>query len=263
MASAFETIIYAKHSGIGYVTLNRPEVLNVYNIKMRDELWEVLLAIRDDDEVKVVIVSGAGERAFCAGADLTEFLTAPSPVTARNVRWQRDVWGLLLSLPQPLIAAMHGYVLGSGFEMALCCDLRIASEDAIFGFPELSLGIIPAAGGTQTLSRAVGYARALEIVLTGRRLTAAEAYQMRLVNKVVSRARLMAEAESLARLILTHNVLAVSTAKEAVCRGVQLPLTQALRLERILARRLNERLGGVRKNKTLPVSEHGSRELVT
>src|SRR4030067_2448380 len=123
---------------------------------MRNDLYEVLGAIKDDSEVRVAILSGAGEKAFCAGADLSEFLTAPSPIVARQVRFERDVWGLFLSLPQPLIAALHGYVLGSGIEMALCCDLRIASEDARFRLPEASLGIIPAAGGTQKLPRTVG-----------------------------------------------------------------------------------------------------------
>ena len=153
--SDFETIIYKKKEDIGYITLNRPQALNTYNLQMRDELYQVLDAIRDDPEVRAVIFSGAGEKAFCAGADLTEFLTAPSPVIARQVRWERDVWGLFLSIPQPIIAALHGYVLGDGLEIALCCDIRIASEDARFGVPEPGLGIIPAAGGTQTDHRVV------------------------------------------------------------------------------------------------------------
>ena len=148
----FKTIVYEKKDGIAYVTLNRPEALNVYNIQMRDDLYSVLCVIRDDPDVFVAIFKGAGEKAFCAGADLSEFLTAPSPAIARQVRWERDLWGLFLSLPQPLIAALHGYVLGSGIEMALCCDIRIASNDVKFGLPEVSLGIIPAAGATQTLT---------------------------------------------------------------------------------------------------------------
>ena len=131
----FKTIVYEKKDGIAYVTLNRPEALNVYNIQMRDDLYSVLCVIRDDPDVLVVIFKGAGEKAFCAGADLSEFLTAPSPAIARQVRWERDLWGLFLSLPQPLIAALHGYVLGSGIEMALCCDIRIASNDVKFGLP--------------------------------------------------------------------------------------------------------------------------------
>ena len=174
--NGFETLIYEKRDAIAYVTLNRPQALNVYNIQMRDDLYQVLGAIKDDPEVRVVIFKGAGEKAFCAGADLSEFLTAPSPVIARQARFGRDVWGLFLSIPQPLIAAVHGYVLGSGIEIALCCDIRIASEDARFGLPEVGLGIIPAAGGTQTLPRTIGRARALEMLLTNRWLTGEEAY---------------------------------------------------------------------------------------
>jgi enoyl-CoA hydratase/carnithine racemase len=247
MVAAFDTLIYSKQGNIGHITLNRPQVLNVYNMKMRDELWEVLSAIKEDDEVEAVIINGAGEKAFCAGADLTEFLTAPSPVTARNVRWERDVWGLLLSLPQPVIAALHGYVLGSGFELALCCDVRIASEDTIFGFPELSLGIIPAAGGTQTLPRTIGYARALDIVITGRRLNAHEAYEMRLVNRVVPRDQLMPAANALAQQILQYDAIVVATAKEAVVRGMELPLIQSLWLEAMLAKKLINKIAKKRQ----------------
>ena len=159
----FQIVTYEKIDSIAYVTLNRPEVLNIYNTQMRDELYQILGAIKDDPDVMVAIFRGAGEKAFCAGADLSEFLTAPSPIIARQVRWERDVWGLFLSLPQPVIAALHGYVLGDGIEMALCCDLRIASQDAQFGTPEVGLGIIPAAGGTQTLPRIVGRGKALEM----------------------------------------------------------------------------------------------------
>jgi len=120
-------------------------------------------------------------------ADLSEFLTAPTPIIARQVRWERDVWGLFLSIPQPLIAALYGYVLGSGLEMALCCDLRIASRDVQFGLPEVSLGIIPAAGATQTLPRTIGRARAMDMLLRGQRLNAQEAFAAGLVNRVVSR----------------------------------------------------------------------------
>ncbi|MDO8751283.1 MAG: enoyl-CoA hydratase/isomerase family protein, partial [Dehalococcoidia bacterium] len=152
----FQTLIYEKQGSLAMLTLNRPEVLNAYNVAMRDEMYEALEAIRDDPEVRAAILCGAGERAFCAGADLTEFGTAPSQAIARQVRWERDVWGLFVSLDIPLVAAVHGFVLGSGLEMALLCDIRIAAEDAIFGLPETSLGMLPAAGGTQTLPRVIG-----------------------------------------------------------------------------------------------------------
>jgi enoyl-CoA hydratase len=229
--SDFETIIYEKLDGKGYITLNRPKVLNVYNIRMRDELFQALQAVRDDTEVRVGILKANGERAFCAGADLSEFLTAPSPVIARQVRFERDVWGLFLNIRKPLIAALHGYVLGSGLEMALCCDIRIASEDAQFGVPEMGLGIIPAAGGSQTLPRVVNWGYALEMLLSGRWVKANEACRMGLVNRVVPRTELLPVVEKMADKIRDYDPVVVSYAKEAVTRGLDLPLSQGLELE--------------------------------
>jgi enoyl-CoA hydratase/carnithine racemase len=237
--SDFETIIYQKRANIAYVTLNRPQALNVYNLKMRDELYEVLGAIKDDTEVRVVVFKGAGERAFCAGADLTEFLTAPSPLIARQVRWERDIWGLFLSLPQPLIAALHGFVLGSGVEIALCCDIRLASEDVQFGLPEPQLGIIPAAGGSQTLPRVIGGAQALEVLLSGRWLKAEEARRLKLVNRVLPRQELFNQADRLAEKIAGFDPAAVAGAKQAVTRGLDLSLKQGLELEARLAQAIN------------------------
>ena len=236
--SSFEAIIYDKQEGIASITLNRPKALNAYNIRMRDELYEVLGAISDDSEVEVVILKGAGEKAFCAGADLTEFLTAPAPVFARLARFERDVWGRFLSIRQPVIAAMHGYVLGSGIEMSLCCDIRIASDDAKFGLPEPGLGIIPAAGGSQTLPRVIGVAAALEMLMGGRWLNAAEALRLKLINRVVPRAGLLAEAGKIAARIRSNNLPAVRYIKQAVTRGLDLSLDEGLELEARLGRRL-------------------------
>jgi enoyl-CoA hydratase/carnithine racemase len=240
----FDTLNYEKRNGIGCVTLNRPGALNVYNIKMRDDLFEVLSAIRDDDEVRVVIVNGAGEKAFCAGADLSEFLSAPPPVSARKIRFERDVWGLLLSIPQPLIAALHGFVLGSGIEIALCCDIRIAAEDSCFGLPEVGLGIIPAAGGTQTLPRTIGTGKALELLMTSRWIDAREADRIRLVNRVVPRERLFESALEMAQKIASYNHFAIRYAKQAVMRGLDLPLAQGLDLEKIFALQLKNLVAG-------------------
>jgi len=231
----FKTLIYEKKHNIAFVTLNRPQALNVYNIQMRDDLFEVLSAVKDDPEVLVAIFKGAGKKAFCAGADLSEFLTAPPPTEAIKARFERDVWGLFLSIPQPLIAAVHGYVLGSGIEIALCCDIRIASEDAQFGLPEVGLGIIPAAGGTQTLPRTIGRARALEMLLTNRWINAEEAGRIGLVNKVVTRNKLIEVAEEMAKKIASYNPVAVRNAKQAVMRGLELPLAEGLDLEKRLA----------------------------
>ena len=233
--SGFETLIYEKSDDIAYVTLNRPQALNVYNIRMRDDLYQVLGAIRDDPEVQVVIFKGAGEKAFCAGADLSEFLSAPSPIIARQARFGRDVWGLFLSIPQPLIAAVHGYVLGSGIEIALCCDIRIASEDSKFGLPEVGLGILPAAGGTQTLPRAIGRARALEMLLANRWLSSEEAYNAGLVNQVVPKNKLLETAEAMGKKIASFLPMAVRNAKQAVLRGLDLSLSEGLELEKRLA----------------------------
>lgn len=230
----FQALIYEKAEGLAWVTLNRPERLNTLNVQMRDDLHEVVSAIRDDPDVQVVIFKGAGERAFCAGADLTEFGSAPSPVIARQVRWERDLWGLLLGLSKPLIAAVHGHCLGSGLELALTCDLRVAADDARFGLPEASLGIIPAAGGSQTLPRVIGRARGLDLMLTGEVIDAPEAYRIGLVTRVVPRAELFRQAEAMARLIMERDRAVVRAAKEAVIRGLDLPLAEGLALEATL-----------------------------
>ena len=245
--SAFKTLIYEKKESVASVTLNRPEALNAFNVQMRDDLYEVLGAIIDDPDVRVVIFRGAGEKAFCAGADLKEFLGAPPPVAARQVRFRRDPWGLFQKVPQPIIAALHGYVLGSGIEIALCCDIRIASEDVRIGLPEVGLGIIPAAGGTQTLPRIVGRARALEMLLADRWLGGEEAFHFGLVNRVVARDRLSKAAEELAETIASRDPLAVRSAKQAVARGMDLPLAEGLDLERRLAAGLGRKAAQMRK----------------
>jgi enoyl-CoA hydratase/carnithine racemase len=231
----FAAIVYAKCDGIAHITLNRPDVMNRYNVQMRDELYQVLTAVRDDPGVSAVIIKGAGERAFCVGADLTEFGTAPSPIIARQVRWERDVWGVLSRLKQPVIAAMHGYVLGSGLELALLCDIRIASDDTVFGLPEATLGMIPAAGGTQTLPRVAGTGTALQMLITGDRIDAEEARRIGLVNAVVSREALLPTAETMARIIAERDQTAVSCAKQAIREGMDLTLEDGLALESRLA----------------------------
>ena len=244
--NGFETVIYEKKGPVAYVTLNRPQALNAYSVRMRDDLFEVLSAVKADDEVRVIVVRGAGEKAFCAGADLTEFLTAPSVVKARRIRSVRDLWGLFLALPQPLIAALHGYVLGSGLEIALFCDLRIAANDAVFGLPEVGLGIMPGAGGTQTLPRVMGLSRCLDMLLTNRRLNADEAHCYGLVSRVVAREELLPVVDDLALAIASFEPEAVRAAKEAVLRGSDLPLRDGLDLEQ----RLASRLAAMRRRKT-------------
>jgi enoyl-CoA hydratase/carnithine racemase len=237
--SNFEVILYEKQEGIAYITLNRPKALNAYNIKMRDELYEVLGAIKEDPDVMVIILKGAGEKAFCAGADLTEFLTAPPPFFARRARFARDVWDRFLNVPQPIIVALHGYVLGSGIEMSLCCDIRLSSEDVRFGLPEPGLGIIPAAGGSQTLPRTIGSAAALEILMSGRWIDAQEALKLKLVNRILSRSALFSAADELAKKIMSFPQPAVRAIKQAVWRGLGLTLAEGLALEKRLAKQIS------------------------
>ena len=232
MTASETTVLYTKVGPVAYVSLNRPDVINAYNVRMRDELYLTLEALRDDDEVRVGIISGEGERGFCAGADLTEFGTAPSVAVARDVRWERDIWGLFLSIRKPLIAAIHGYAIGSGVEIACLCDIRIAAENATFSMPEVALGMVPAAGGTQTLPRAVGMSRAMDMVLTNRRLDAAEARRIGLVHEVVPLDELSAAAEGYAQRLASLSPEALAAAKTAVLAGMDLPLSDGLALER-------------------------------
>ncbi|MCH8062656.1 MAG: enoyl-CoA hydratase/isomerase family protein [Chloroflexi bacterium] len=238
MTASEPTVLYTKVGPIAYVSLNRPDVINAYNTRMRDELYLTLEALRDDDEVRVGVIRGEGERGFCAGADLTEFGTAPSVAVAREVRWERDVWGLFLSIRKPLIAAIHGYAIGSGVEIACLCDIRIAAENATFSMPEVALGMVPAAGGTQTLPRAVGISRAMEMVLTNRRLDATEARRIGLVHEVVPLDELYAVAEGYARRLASFSPEALAAAKTAVLAGMDLSLNDGLALERRTVARL-------------------------
>ena len=235
MTTEPDTVLYDKSGPVARLTLNRPRRLNAYNVAMRDELFVLLEAVRDDPDVRAVALSGAGERAFCAGADLSEFGSAPSQVVARAVRWERDVWGLFLAIDKPIVAALHGYVIGSGVEMACLCDLRVASEDATFAMPETALGMAPAAGGSQTLPRVVGRGPALEMLLAGRRLTAAEAYRVGLVHRVVPRDDLARESLALAESLARLEPAAVSAAKRAIRHGMDAPLARGLEMEERLA----------------------------
>lgn len=231
--SSFTTIDYVKHNGgIAVLTLNRPKSLNAFNVQMRDEIYEVLTAVRDDPDVRGMLVTGAGDRAFCAGADLTEFGSVPSQAIARQVRFERDIWRLWLSIPKPMVAAIHGYCLGSGIEVAAVCDIRIAADDTVFGMPEVAMGLIPAAGGTQLLPRLVGTGRALDLLLTGRQITAVDSLSYGLVTQVVTRDNLKSVANHLLSDILRAPSSALTAAKRAIVEGLDLTLPDAVSLER-------------------------------
>jgi enoyl-CoA hydratase/carnithine racemase len=231
-------ILYEVRDGVARVTLNRPEVLNAINLQMRDDLWSAMDAIEADVEAGVVVFRGAGDRAFSAGADISEFGTAPSYAEARRARLERDLWGRLAHFEKPLIAAVHGYALGAGCELSLLCDFRIVSEDARFGLPETHLGYVPTAGGSQTLPRTIGRGRALDMILSAEPLDAATALAYGLVHRVVPREELDSTAEALARRLLAQPQSALRMAKRLLVEGADLTLAGALDLERRLASRL-------------------------
>jgi enoyl-CoA hydratase/carnithine racemase len=233
---SFRTIVFERRGPVAWITLDRPRVLNAYNTEMRDDLFAALSAIRDDRSVRALVLRGNG-RAFCSGGDIREFGSAPSPVVAREVRWRRDVWGLLRSLRQPTIAAIHGHAAGSGVEMALLCDFRIAASSAILSLPETGLGMIPGVVGTQTIPRAVGVGRALDLMLTGRAIDARLALRIGMVGSVVEPGELRAEAARLARQLTKIDEDLVFRVKTLVARGLDLPLAAALDYERILEER--------------------------
>lgn len=235
MSNTQAPVVFEKHDGIAVVSLNRPRVLNAYNMAMRDALHAALEAVRDDPEIRAMVLRGNGP-AFCTGGDLREFGSAPSAVVAREARWRRDVWGLLYGLEKPTIAAVHGLVVGGGFEMALLCDLCLAARDATFFYPETGLAMIPGVAGTQTTPRLAGWSRALDLILTGREISADKALEWGLVTRVVSAAQLDAAAVRLARDLNRLPASLVRDAKRAVNEGLNVPLAQGLRLERRLSR---------------------------
>ena len=232
--SDFETLLYEKQGPLAHISLDRPDVLNAYNIQMRDDFSEVLAAVRDDPDVGCLLITGQG-RAFCAGADLTEFGTAPSQAVARQVRWERDVWGQFLSLPVPVVAAIHGYCIGSGIEIALLCDIRIGAQGAVFAMPEVQLGMIPAAGGTQMLPRTTGWSSAMDLLLTGRRIGAEEALSLGLLTRLAPENELLDQAWDLCRQLAALDPRLAAAAKQSMLRGADLPLAGALQTEARLA----------------------------
>jgi len=229
---AYANLRVDREGGVAVLTIDRPKSLNALDSATLDELESAFTALDRDPSVGAIVVTGAGEKAFVAGADIRDML-AMGPVEARAhaERGQRVV-GLLARTPKPVIAAINGYALGGGLELALACDIRLASENAVLGLPETSLAVIPGFGGTQRLARAVGPARAKELILTARKVPAAEAERIGLVNRVVSQGTLLEEAKRLAREILAQGPVAVRLAKEVVDRGIEVDLGTGLALER-------------------------------
>jgi enoyl-CoA hydratase len=220
--------------GVFVITIDRPKVLNALNAQTVAEIGEAFTAARGDDSVRCVILTGSGEKAFVAGADINE-LAQMTPMTGKAVaeKGQR-VFRAIERFPKPVIAAINGFALGGGCELALACHIRIASEKAQMGLPEVTLGIIPGYGGTQRMARLLGKGKALELILTGDRIDAAEAERIGLVNKVVPPDQLMTAAEEMARTIAKRGPLAVSAAIEAVMSGSEMPFEEGQFLEATL-----------------------------
>jgi enoyl-CoA hydratase len=230
----FENILFEIRDGIAFVSLNRPKVLNALNAATLNELHTVTETIHDDNAVRAVVLTGVGEKAFAAGADIQELAHA-NAIDGRELalRGQR-VFRAIETCGKPVIACINGFALGGGCELALACHLRIASENARFGQPEVKLGLIPGYGGTQRLARLVGKGMALQMILTGEMISAADALRVGLVNEVVAPDQLLARGEALARTIAGMAPVAVRYSLEAVDRGYDLPLDEALSLEAAL-----------------------------
>lgn len=224
----FQTIELQTEGGIATIILNRPKALNALNLAMVAELEQAVHTVRDDPSVRVVVITGAGDKAFAAGADITEFKTM-SPVDAWMFTQQMQrVYLEIERLPKPVIAAVNGYALGGGCELMMACDIVYASDRAKIGQPEINLGMIPGAGGTQRLSRLIGKQRAKELVLTGEMVGAQEAWNLGLLNKVFPPDQLMPEVKKLAEKLAAKGAVALKAAKEAVEEGYDIELGRAM-----------------------------------
>ena len=231
MEAGYNTVHFDKYGGRANIVLNRPEVINAYNTQMRDDLFEILQACKIDPDIRVVVLRGAGPRGFCAGADLTEFGSAPSVAIAREVRWQRDVWATFLDLDKPIICALHGHTIGSGIEMALLCDIRIAAYSTTFRMPEAFLGLLPAAGGSQTLPRYVREPRALDMLLRNIPWTAEQALVAGIVSEVVPDQNLDMRVDQYAEYLESLDPDFTKLLKQSLWANFDLSLDQGLSLE--------------------------------
>jgi enoyl-CoA hydratase len=230
LSPSYETLLLERRDRVAIITINRPEKRNALNIQTRAEGAQILEELREDESVGVVVFTGAGDKAFIAGADIAEFADRTA-LTQRDVMVARSLFTAIDSFPKPVIAMVNGYCLGGGCELALACDLRIASETASFGQPEINLGIIPGGGGTQRLTRLVGEGKAMELILTGEIIDAHTAYNIGLVNLVVPAADLEAKTMEIANRIAEKSPVALRMAKEAVKLASRSNLDEGLRRE--------------------------------
>jgi enoyl-CoA hydratase/carnithine racemase len=230
-ALKLENVLYEKRDGIAYVTLNRPKVLNALNKATWQDLRAAFEDARDDAEVRGVILTGAGDKAFIAGADIGELATAGAVQAEESSRNGQEILNLVENLGKPVIAAINGFALGGGCETAMACTIRVAAEHAKFGQPEVKLGVLPGGGGTQRLPRLAGKGRALQLILTGEIIGAQEAYRIGLVNEVVPAAELITRAEAILKKIFSNAPLAVKFSLEAVNKGMETSQSEGLSLE--------------------------------
>jgi enoyl-CoA hydratase len=223
----FANLLIERDAAVAVLTVNRPAVLNALNTQTLDELRRAILELKHDESVRAVVLTGAGAKSFVAGADINELATQ-TPITGReHAIAGQHVLDLLEHMGKPVIAAINGYALGGGCELAMACTIRIAADTAKLGQPEINLGLIPGYAGTQRLARIVGRGRALELLLTGDQVTAQEAHRLGLVNRVVPAAELMAEAKKLAAALAAKAPIAVRYILEAVHKGLEMPFAQA------------------------------------
>lgn len=230
MSQTYETLLLEKRDRVAIITINRPEKRNALNIKTREEGAALLEELRNDNSVGVVVFTGAGDKAFIAGADIAEF-AGRTAITQRDVMMQRSLFTAIDSFPKPVIAMINGFCLGGGCELALACDIRVASEKASFGQPEINLGIIPGGGGTQRLTRLVGEGKAMELIMTGEIIDAQTAFNIGLVNHVVPADQLEARTMEIATRISEKGPIALQLAKEAVKLASKSTLDEGLRRE--------------------------------
>ena len=228
---SFTNLLIDITSGVAQITINRPAALNALNVDVLQELTAAFAKLQEDDSVACVILTGSGTKAFVAGADIAAMQPLNALQAAHFAKLGHDVLNRIEKFPKPVIAAVNGFALGGGCELAMACDIRIASENARFGQPEVNLGVIPGFGGTLRLARLVGKGRAKELIFTGDMINAEEAYRIGLANKVVALEELLAEAHSMAAKIASKGPVAVRFAKEAVDNGLEMDLDRAGRFE--------------------------------
>jgi len=227
----YENILYHKEQKVGTITLNRPKSLNALNTALLTELRDALEDAEADAEVHVLVIAGAGDRAFCAGADIEELLEKSSTEASKWSQWIQGITTYMEKMKKPIIAKINGFCLGGGLELAMACDFRIASEKAIFGLPEINLAIIPGGGGTQRLPRLIGKTKAMEMLMCGEQMGAEEAFRVTIVNKVVPPEKLDSEVDRLVKKLLSNSSVTLAIIKDAVNRGIELDLELALQYE--------------------------------